>query len=166
MGEVVVGGAKGVWMPLDSQVVELLGQQRLAGELLRAGLEVAFPARDRGIDLIAYADTGEGVDQFSAKPIQMKAASHRSFGIWKKYFKFPDMLIAYVWHLNGEHPPVTFALTVAEAEGVAEAMAWTKTSSWIDKGGYGTTRPSKKLLSFLEPFEMSPEGWWNKVTGL
>ncbi|MFM9965462.1 MAG: hypothetical protein ACKV2Q_30110 [Planctomycetaceae bacterium] len=43
-------------MALDTQVVELLGRQRLMGELLRDGLEVAVPARDRGVDLIAFAD--------------------------------------------------------------------------------------------------------------
>jgi len=40
-----------VWtMTLDPQVVEILGRQRLMAELLRDGLEVAVPARDRGVD--------------------------------------------------------------------------------------------------------------------
>ncbi len=41
---------------LDTQVIELLGRQRLIAELLRDGLEVALPVRDRGVDLVAYAD--------------------------------------------------------------------------------------------------------------
>lgn len=47
---------------VDSQVVELLGRNRLIDELLRAGLEVAVPERDRGIDLIAYLDLDPGVN--------------------------------------------------------------------------------------------------------
>src|SRR5438876_7603876 len=41
---------------VDTQIVELIGRHHLTAELLRAGLEVATPVRDRGIDLIAYAD--------------------------------------------------------------------------------------------------------------
>lgn len=77
---------------MDAQTLELIGQYRLAGELLHAGLEVAFPARDRGVDLIAYADIDKPIvrrqiGRFVAKPIQLKAASRRSFGIWAKYRK-------------------------------------------------------------------------------
>lgn len=36
---------------VDTQLVELAGRNWLASELLRAGLEVARPERDRGIDL-------------------------------------------------------------------------------------------------------------------
>ena len=66
---------------MDAQTLELIGQHRLAGEVLRAGMEVAFPARDRGVDLIAYVDLDRQLDRFVGKPIQMKAASRRSFGI-------------------------------------------------------------------------------------
>lgn len=36
--------------------MELIGRILLVGELLRDGLEVALPERDRGIDLIAYVE--------------------------------------------------------------------------------------------------------------
>jgi hypothetical protein len=36
----------------DSQITELQGRGRLIGELLVAGLEVAVPARDRGVDIL------------------------------------------------------------------------------------------------------------------
>ncbi len=64
-----------------------------------------------------------------------------------------------------QHPPVTYALTVAEAEVVIDTIGWTATSSWIDKGGYGTTRPSRKLMGLLSEHEMSPKAWWSKVAG-
>jgi hypothetical protein len=43
---------------LDTQQIELLGRNRLEW-IIRADLEVPIPIRDRGIDLIAYADRAE-----------------------------------------------------------------------------------------------------------
>src|SRR5437660_905735 len=77
---------------MDTQIVELLGRHQLINELLRAELEVAVPARDRGIDLIAYADLGTKVEKFAACPIQMKAALSASFSIESKYQKFPNLI--------------------------------------------------------------------------
>ncbi|MEX2121148.1 MAG: hypothetical protein WD847_16265 [Pirellulales bacterium] len=74
----------------DTQLIELLGRNRLIDDLLRAGLEVALPARDRGIDLIAYADLRTSVDAFVARPIQMKAASSRSFSVDVKWGRFAN----------------------------------------------------------------------------
>jgi hypothetical protein len=150
---------------VDGQAVEILGRNRLIDELLRAGLEVAVPIRDRGIDLIAYADVDARVSNFVARPIQMKAASRRSFGVWKKYVKFPDMLLAFVWHLDGMESPRTYAVTVPEAIAIATAMGWTETASWKENGGYGTTQPSRKLMALLTPHEMVAQGWWSKVAG-
>lgn len=148
----------------DTQVVELLGRHRLEDELLRAGLEVALPSRDRGVDLIAYADLDHQVDRFVARPIQMKAASRQIFGVWEKYARIRDMIFAYVWNLDGHAVPETYALTYGEAVRIAEHVGWTKTSSWIDKGGYATTRPSKQLRGLLEPYRMDETNWWDKVT--
>ena len=86
-------------MELDSQIVELLGRQRLIGELIRDGLEVAVLARDRGVDLIAYADLSRQVSRFASRPIQMKASTTRGFGIDQKYLRISDLILAYVWHL-------------------------------------------------------------------
>jgi hypothetical protein len=62
---------------MDAQVIELAGRNWLASELQRAGIEVARPERDRGIDLIAYSDLDERVAKFVARPIQMKASGLR-----------------------------------------------------------------------------------------
>ena len=44
----------GIW-DLDPQQVVIIGRSWLVGELVRAGLEVADPVRDNGIDLLASA---------------------------------------------------------------------------------------------------------------
>lgn len=148
---------------MDSQVVELLGRNRLTAELLRAGLEVARPVRDRGIDLIAYADLASKVPAFIARPIQMKAATKAVFGLDRKYEKCRDLLIAYVWHLERPDGAVTYVFSYDEARGVAESMGYTNTESW-NRGSYVTTRPSERLQRFLDPFRMTPEKWRQRVT--
>jgi hypothetical protein len=148
----------------DSQVIELLGRNRLVDELLRAGLEVALPLRDRGIDLIAYADSGEGVPAFVGRPIQMKAASGQSFSIDRKYTAFPNLILAYVWSVNDPANTVTYALTYAEALAVADAMGYTKTQSW-QRGLYSCTSISARLLQLLEPHRMNSDRWCSIVTG-
>lgn len=88
----------------DTQIIEIRGRHRLVDEILQPGLEVALPIRDRGIDLIVYADLSEHVQIFVARPIQMKASSERSFGLYRKYARFPDLIIAYLWHLAAFQP--------------------------------------------------------------
>jgi hypothetical protein len=149
---------------LDSQTLEIVGRHRLAGELLMSGLEVAFPARDRGVDLIAYADVDPGAGRFVARPIQLKAASRRSFGVWKKYERIHDLVFAFVWHLDGADPPETYALTHGEALAVGEAMGWLATESWTLRGAYNTNNPGARLRGLLEPFRMNSEKWREKIT--
>lgn len=149
---------------MDTQTIELLGRNRLVDELLLAGLEVALPARDRGVDLIAYVDLESKVSSFVAFPIQMKAASTRAFSIDRKYSKIANLILAYVWGLQKPERAVTYALTYPDAVAVADAMKWTKTDSWA-KGQYSTSAPSKKLCELLQPYQMSPEAWWQRIAG-
>jgi hypothetical protein len=143
----------------DNQIVELAGRNRLASELQRAGIEVARPERDHGVDLVAFLDS----DRFQARPIQLKAASRESFGVQRKYERFPELMLVYVWDLD---LPISrfFALTYVEATEVSEAMGWTKTPSWQGKtrgpAGYSTRKPSSKLRELLGRYEIKkPEQW-------
>lgn len=147
---------------MDAQTVELLGRNRLIDELLRAGLEIAQPIRDRGVDLIAYADLD--LKAFAACPIQMKAYSKRGFSINAKYEKFPGLLLAHIWNVDSDEKTITFATTYPEALTIAEAMGWTKTASWCN-GVYVNTAPGPRLREQLEPHRMRPDSWWEKVTG-
>lgn len=149
-------------MTLDSQTIELLGRNRLVSEIIKAGLEVAFPIRDRGIDLIVYADRSSSSREFSAIPIQMKGASKKSFSIDKKYERIPRLLIAYVWGIeNDAHE--TFVLTYSEALKIATDMGYTKTGAWITDGYYAVSTPGKKLESKLREFQMTQEKWRTKL---
>jgi hypothetical protein len=147
----------------DPQLVEIAGRNWLTSELLQAGLEVARPERDRGIDLIAYRDLDKE-RKFRACPIQLKAATGEVFGLDPKYERFPGLVLVYVWHLGDRARTKCFALTYSEVLHVADEMGWTKTDSWITGGrnkkrGYSTTAPSERLKKMLAPFEVSPGKW-------
>lgn len=148
---------------MDAQVVELLGRNRLVSDLLQAGLEVALPLRDRGVDLVAYADLGRDVGRFVARPIQMKASLRSGFSVDRKYARIRDLLIAYVWFLDDPARSVVYALTYPQAIKVARRMGYTKTASWR-RGTYVNTRPSPQLVSLLRAYKMTPGGWWQTVT--
>jgi len=132
---------------MDKQLVEFVGRNWLTSQLLSAGLEVARPERDRGIDLIAYRDVGEK-EHFLAYPIQMKAATRGVFSIDPKYEKFPRLILAYVWNLGDSARTTCFGLTYQQAIRAADEMGYTRTNSWQTGGrnkkrGYSTTRPSR-----------------------
>ena len=148
---------------IDPQVVELLGRNKLVSDPLRAGLEVALPMRDRGIDLIAYLDLRPKFQTFVARPIQMKAALHSSFSINRKYSKIRGLLIAYVWSLGEPGEPTIYAITHDETVNVAKEMGYTRTPSWKTES-YATTNPSKNLVSLLDPYRMTPEKWRDRIT--
>lgn len=149
---------------MEVQVVELLGRNRLVSDLVRAGLEVALPVRDHGVDLVAYADLGATVKRFAARPIQMKSGLRRSFSVDRKYARIRDLIIAYVWSLNEPGKEIIYAFSYPQAVRIAEKMGYTKTASW-KKGNYVNTRPSGKLISLLAPYEMNPQKWWEMITG-
>jgi ribosomal protein L11 len=148
---------------MDTQTIEILGRNRLIDELLMAGLEVAMPIRDRGIDLITYVDLVAATSKFAAIPIQMKAASTRAFSIDAKYEKISNLVVVYVWGLRSPEHAQIFALTYAEVLEIASIMKWTSTLSW-KKGSYSTSAPSKKLCELLEPHRMTSDTWRKKLS--
>ena len=133
-------------------------------QLLQAGLEVASRQRDRGIDLVVYLDLDKRVGDFVACPIQIKAASERSFGLDPKYKRFPRLLLVQIWHVTESHKTQAFAMTYAEAFRIARKMGWTKTDSWktgakSGRRGYSVHSVSEdgKLCRLLEPLQDEAE---------
>jgi hypothetical protein len=150
---------------LDTQQIELLGRQELISQLVRAGVEVATPLRDRGVDLIAYCDLSEQGTRFAACPIQLKVASGAYFSVERKYARIADLLIVYLWNLEDPKNLAVYAMTYAQALAVAEKKGWTKTSSWMDRGCYTVTSVGRELERLLRAHRMSPSGWRALVRG-
>jgi hypothetical protein len=147
---------------LDTQQIELIGRNLLVGLLLRDGLEVARPERDRGIDLIAYVDLDETGGPFLACPLQLKAFTQAAFSVDQKYARFPNLLLAYLWNVSDPTRLEAYCLTYPEAVEVATSMGWTTTASWRS-GIYSTTRPPGRLRDLLEPRRMGPGSWMTRV---
>jgi hypothetical protein len=143
----------------DTQITELAGRNRLASELQRAGIEVARPERDHGVDLVAFLDRGK----FRACPIQMKVASHERFDVQRKYADFPELRLVYVWDVASDKSRY-FVLSYAQAAKVARKMKWTTTPSWRGEttgpAGYGTRHVTQELRDLLAPHEVRKTHEW------
>lgn len=138
-------------MKLDTQQVELIGTAALEAELIRQGFEVARPNRDRGIDLIVYSDKKD--KPFSAVPIQVKAATDRSFGAFRKYEKFTGLILAFVWHATTQ--PRYFLLTHPET---VKFIKDPKGYSWQSNGTY---KWSGKIPKWVEEGLLPYENRWD-----
>lgn len=143
----------------DSQLTELAGKHLLIAHLVAAGLEVAEPVRDKGIDLIVYRDKGD----FRARPVQMKASSLESFSLDGKYERFPHLLIAYVWNVQTPDRSEVYALTFEEAKKILISKGYDKTESWEKRKYYFVRNAGAELKKLLAPHRMSPENWQRKL---
>jgi hypothetical protein len=143
----------------DSQLVEIAGKHLLISRLVSAGYEVAEPLRDKGIDLIVYRDD----DQFSAFPVQMKAFTHESFSLHRKYEKFRDLRIAYVWNVNSGNDREIYLLTFDEALKVMDAKGYSKADSWTKGHYYFVRKADKELKALLKPYRMQPRHWHDQI---
>lgn len=148
--------------PLDSQQVEILGRNLVKASLIEAGIEVATPERENGIDLIAYRWNQDGL--FTAFPVQIKAASQFSFGMDRKYAKIPRLIMVFVMNCRSANESTIYAMTYAQMVQVGDAMAWTTTASWAERNGYSTRHPSPKLLGLLGSHCMDPMKWADLLT--
>lgn len=129
---------------------------------IRDRLEVAKPERDRGIDPLPTSIlTGRVIGSWQHR-FNSKRIARQAFGLDAKYEKFPELLLAYLWHVTSPTQLETFCLTYAEALAIAEKKAWTKTASWA-KGRYDNTRPGAELRRLLGPHRMAPGRWMDKL---
>lgn len=149
--------------PFDAQTIGLLGRDKVIEQLHRAGLEVALPRRDRGIDVIAYADRDR---VFQALPIQVKASAEFRWVVNEKYGPFGEMVIAFAMYLANENRSLVYALPHTENLAIADRLGYTRSSAtWLrpkraSQGGYvWIDRPRPELVSALEPYRASPERW-------
>jgi len=150
-------------LALDAQTIGLLGRDKVIEQIHRAGLEVALPRRDHGIDIIAYADKA---NSFQALPIQVKASAGFRWVVNAKYASFAEIVIAFAMHLADESSAVIYAVPHSENVAIAEHLGFTKKSAtWLkpkrpSQGGYiWIDRPRAPLLAALEPYRATPERW-------
>lgn len=146
----------------DSQLVEIAGKHLLISRFVAAGFEVAEPLRDRGIDLIVYRDS----ENFIAHPVQMKASTMESFSLDRKYEKFPNLLIAYVWNVNSPQQSDVYVLTFGDALKIVEMKGYAATDSWTKKGYYFVRNAGSELKKMLKPYQMIAEQLPEKIQAI
>jgi len=151
-------------MELDNQQIEVVGRNIITNQLLREGIEVAEPVRDRGIDLIAYLRKEDG-DDFQARPLQLKVASDKDFSVYRKYEDFNEMVVVYVWRVTHDDGPEIYALTTQETLDVAEERGWTDTNTWENKRQYNDTKVTGPTQEAVNPYRIEPGEWRSKLFG-
>jgi hypothetical protein len=152
---------------LDAQTIALLGRDLVIDQLHRAGLEVALPRRDHGIDVIAYVDKGQS---FQALPIQVKSSAGFRWAVNQKYGPFAEIVIACAMYLADEKTAEVYVLPHTENLAIAERLGLTQRSAtWLRprrpaQGGYiWIDRPRPSLLAELAPHRATPELWRSLV---
>jgi hypothetical protein len=159
---------------MDNQLLELCGRHQLTESLLGAGLEVAFPARDRGIDLIAYADTDRRLERFVAAPIRRPRPQHASRST-RNIRTFTTCLSRTCGTSQPTNTQI-YVLTQREAIDIAAEMKYTDTESWSGKGVCVVTpqitvcrandlqRASDILSEPIKNLRRTESGAWTRIT--
>jgi len=132
--------------PHEAALVGKAGEALVAAELLRRHVDVAYPAHDRGIDLLAYrARTLELVI-----PIQVKTRTTTCFEFQKAWFCISGLILIQVWHATTVPQFYIFGdlIDVENALGPTHCA----TDSWISKGAYNVTTPNPSHLERMQRY--------------
>ena len=127
-------------MAIKPALIGKAGEMLVAAELMRRGVEVAHPASDVGVDLLAYR-LGDG-HAVPAKfvPVQVKAYSGTGYVFHRRWFdRAPGVVLVSVW-LTASMPEF---YVLDSLDRVAEALGGhAATSAWRDKGVWSSTSTS------------------------
>jgi hypothetical protein len=125
------------------------GETLVAAELMRRGIEIAYPASDVGVDLLAYrleigrATAGKFI------PIQVKARAKSGYNFQKSWFtRAPGVMLIHVWYV-ATTPQFYVFRDLQDVEAALDEHA--KSSSWHDRGGYSVTNTTEKHLALMQP---------------
>lgn len=125
------------------------GEMLVSAELMRRGVEVAHPASDVGVDLLAYKlvpgqrSTGRFI------PIQVKARSETGYAFYKSWFhRAPGLMLVHVWHVATK-PEFYIFRDLGDVEAALGMHA--ASPSWEKKGGYSVTVASDKERDLMAP---------------
>jgi hypothetical protein len=139
----------------DNQVIELRGRALLVEQLFAAGIEVATPVRDRGIDLIAYID--RDAKSYVSRPIQLRAFRKEGIKLDRKHARFPGLILALVCYIDEPDRTVTYALPYRDATRLIRKrglLKWNRRQSYY-RGSFGRDL----LAMFDQRFRMTDKRW-------
>ncbi len=120
------------------------GEALVAAELLRQGIDVAYPAYDGGVDLLAYREH----DFDCVVPIQVKARSETCYNFQRSWFDIDRLVLVQVWYTASTPEFYVFSSLEQVEEVLSEHAA---TDSWKRQGGYSVTQPCHEDLKRMRP---------------
>jgi hypothetical protein len=121
------------------------GELLVAGELLRLGVDVAMPAYDKGIDLLAYREH----DLTKMLPIQVKARAGTGYNFQRSWFRYANLVLVHVWRLQVKPEFYIFAGLNEVEHALGPTLS--KSKSWAVDGGYNVTDPGVEAVARMQP---------------
>lgn len=133
----------------NSALIGKAGELLVAAELMRRDIEVAYPASDVGVDLLAYRlEPGKAVATRFV-PVQVKARSGFGCNFRRSWFaRVSGVVLVHVWHVRTT-PEFHVFESLARAEEALGSHA--TTSSWLVKDGYSATSPGADDIKKMQP---------------
>lgn len=122
--------------PHEAALVGKAGEALVAAELLRRHVDIAYPAHDSGVDLIAYRASAPA----KVVPIQVKARSATCYEFQKSWFHIEGLVLIQVWNVITQ--PEFFIFGNLQQVEDALGPGHVATASWATKGGYTVTNPT------------------------
>ena len=92
-------------MKINPALIGKAGELLVAAELMRQEIEVAHPASDVGVDMLAYRlDPKQRVGR-KLVPIQVKTRAATGYQFQRTWFdRCPGVVLAHVWQVAAETP--------------------------------------------------------------
>lgn len=134
------------------------GELMVAAELMRRGVEIAHPASDVGVDLLAYRLEAGFKTARKFVPIQVKTFSGGGYRFLKTWFhQAPDLALVMV---NGLATEARFFVFRNLADIEAAIGAHALTASWLNRGIWSATELSMPDTALLAPHQDR----WERIT--
>lgn len=127
------------------------GEMLVAAELMRRGVEVAHPASDVGVDLLAYRLKEGHAVPAGIVPIQVKAFSSTGYVFQKRWFeRAPGVALVSVW-LTADVPQYYVLESLSRVEQALGVHA--ATESWTARGIWSSsdTPPNSPDWTLMQP---------------
>ena len=134
---------------VNSALIGRAGELLVAAELMRRGIEIAHPASDVGVDLLAYRlDLGQRTAR-KFVPIQVKSFSGGGYRFLKSWFdRAPDLALVLANNLATAPQCFVFGGIADIEEAIGDHAL---TPSWVQRGVWSATEPSGPDARLLLP---------------
>jgi hypothetical protein len=120
------------------------GEALVAAELLRRGVNVAYPAFDGGIDVLAYRE----LHFEHVVPIQVKARSSTCYHFQRSWFVVPRLVLVQVWQVTTT--PEFYIFGNLQQVEQALGSQYAASLSWRRDGRYNVTAPGPEAIERMQ----------------